>query len=120
MPNTRDMKTKEINEIDSAALEVLPASLRYAETGRSNRERAALEVLRSTGIDVLEAALVAKEALEWGRGRVKRARECVRLGAEEMRRRERTVTFAKAVETALPVFASTCWMHVACFAEVFG
>ncbi|MDO4817490.1 MAG: hypothetical protein Q3986_03580 [Akkermansia sp.] len=73
------MKTKETNEIDSAAL----------------------EVLRSTGIDVLEAALVAKEALECGRGRVKRARECVRLGAEEMRKRERTVTFAKAVETAL-------------------
>ena len=66
-----------------------------------DRERAALEVLRSTGIDVLEAALVAKEALECGRGRVKRARECVRLGAEEMRKRERTVTFVKAVETAL-------------------
>ena len=62
---------------------------------------AALEVLRSTGIDVLEAALVAKEAVECGRGRVKRARECVRLGAEEMRKRERTVTFAKAVGMAL-------------------
>ena len=32
-----------------------------------DREMAALEVLRSTGIDVLEAALVAKEALECGR-----------------------------------------------------
>ena len=59
-------------------------------------ERAALEVLRSTGIDVLKAALVAKEALECERGR-----ECVRLGAEEMRKRERTVTFAKSVEIAL-------------------
>ena len=66
-----------------------------------DKEMAALEVLKLTGIDVLEAALVAKEALQCGRGRVKRARECVRLGAEEMRRRERTVTFAKAVETAL-------------------
>ena len=66
-----------------------------------DREMAALEVLRSTGIDVLEAALVAKAALECGRGRVRRARECVRLGAEEMRKREKTVTFAKAVETAL-------------------
>ena len=66
-----------------------------------DREMAALEVLKSTGVDILEAALVAKEALEYGRGRVKRARECVRLGAEEMRKRERTVTFAKAVETAL-------------------
>ena len=67
----------------------------------TDKEQAALEVLRSTGIDVLEAALVAKEALEWGRGRVRRARECVRLGAEEMRKREKTVTFRKAVEAAL-------------------
>ena len=66
-----------------------------------DRERAALEVLRSTGVDVLEAALVAREALECGRGRVRRARECMRLGAEEMRRREKTVTFRKAVEMAL-------------------
>ena len=90
----------EITDREQAALEVLPASLRSrllcdtprqdAETGRSDREQAALEVLKSTGIDVLEAALVAREALE-----------CVRLGAEEMRKRERTVTFAKAVETAL-------------------
>ena len=71
------------------------------DTEITESERAALEVLKSTGIDVLEAALVAKEALECGRGRVRRARECVRLGAEEMRKRERTVTFRKAVETAL-------------------
>ena len=66
-----------------------------------DREKAALEVLKSTGKDVLEAALVAKEALECGRGRLNRARACIRMGAEELRKRERTVTFAKAVETAL-------------------
>ena len=60
-----------------------------------------MEILRSTGVDVLEAALVAKEALEAGRGRVKRARKCVELGAEELRRREKTVTFERAVEEAL-------------------
>ena len=60
-----------------------------------------MEVLRSTGIDVLEAALVAKEALECGRGRVKRARTCIQLGEELLRQRGRTVTFGKAVETAL-------------------
>ena len=73
----------------------------YAPELRRDKERAALEVLKSTGIDVLEAALVAREALECGRGRVRRARECVRLGAEEMRKREKTVTFRKAVEMAL-------------------
>ena len=66
-----------------------------------DKEMAALEVLKSTGIDVLEAALVAKEALQCGRGRVKRARACIRQGEEQLRMRERTVTFAKAVETAL-------------------
>ena len=66
-----------------------------------DKEMAALEVLRSTGIDVLEAALVAREALARGRGRVKRARACIQLGEEQLRLRERTVTFAKAVETAL-------------------
>ena len=64
-------------------------------------ERAALVVLRKTGIDVLEAALVAKAALESGRGRVKRARACITLGEEQLRLREKTVTFAKAVEAAL-------------------
>ena len=62
---------------------------------------AALEVLRATGIDVLEAALVAKEALVAGRGRVKRARECISAGAEALRAREKTVTFERAVEAAL-------------------
>ena len=66
-----------------------------------DKEMAALEVLNSTGIDVLEAALVAREALARGRGRVKRARACIQLGEEQLRLRERTVTFAKAVETAL-------------------
>lgn len=40
--------------------------------GITETERAALEVLRKTGIDVLEAALVAKEALQRGRGRAQR------------------------------------------------
>lgn len=64
-------------------------------------ERAALEVLRSTGVGVLEAALMAKEALERGRGRVRRARRCLALGEEQLRLQEKTVTFAKAAEEAL-------------------
>ena len=67
----------------------------------NDKIRAVLEVLKSTGVDILEAALVAKEALAAGRGRVKRARACIQAGEEEMRRRERTVTFARAVEAAL-------------------
>ena len=66
-----------------------------------NDELAAIEVLRRTGVNVLEAALVAKEALVAGRGRVTRARECISAGAETLREREKTVTFATAVEAAL-------------------
>ena len=64
-------------------------------------EMAAIEVLKSTGADVLEAALVAKEALRVGRGRVRRAMKCIAAGEEELRRQEKTVTFARAVEAAL-------------------
>ena len=69
----------------------------------SNRddELAAIQVLKQTGINVLEAALVAKEALAKGRGRVKRAMQCIAAGDETLRMRERTVTFARAVEVAL-------------------
>ena len=72
---------------------------------KSNRQTvlAAVEVLRQTGVNVLEAALVAKAALEAGRGRVKRAMTCIAAGEEELRRREKTVTFARAVEEALEV-----------------
>ena len=72
--------------------------------------QAALGVLLSTGIDVLEAALVAKAALEAGGARtseatarraLKRSRKIIALGAEAFRQQERTVTFEKAVEAAL-------------------
>lgn len=67
----------------------------------SSQEQAALAVLKSTKVDILEAALVAKEALEAGRGRVKRARKCIAAGAESLQKQEKTVTFEKAVEAAL-------------------
>lgn len=67
----------------------------------SSQERAALAVLKSTKVDILEAALVAKEALAAGRGRVKRARRCIIAGADSLRRQEKTVTFEKAVVAAL-------------------
>ena len=67
----------------------------------SSQERAALAVLKSTKVDILEAALVAKEALAAGRGRVKRARRCIIAGADSLRRQEKTVTFEKAVAAAL-------------------
>ena len=64
-------------------------------------DQAALAVLRSTGADVLEAALVAKAAMKAGRGSVKRAMKCIAAGAEALRQLERMVTFEKAVEAAL-------------------
>ena len=66
-----------------------------------NEELAAIEVLRQTGVNVVEAALIAKTALEAGRGRVKRAVECITTGVETLRSREKTVTFERAVLEAL-------------------
>ena len=66
-----------------------------------NEELAAIEVLRQTGVDIVEAALIAKTALEAGRGRVKRAVECITTGVETLRSREKTVTFERAVLEAL-------------------
>ena len=68
---------------------------------RKNEELAAIEVLRQTGVNVVEAALIAKTALEAGRGRVKRAVECITTGVETLRSREKTVSFERAVEVAL-------------------
>ena len=64
-------------------------------------DNAALEILRSTGADVLEAALVAKAAMEAARGKVKRALKCIGAGEEALRLQEKTVTFEKAMEAAL-------------------
>ena len=64
-------------------------------------ELAALEVLRSTGADVIEAAIVAKAAMAMGRGKMKRAMKCIEAGEAELKRREKTVTFERAVEVAL-------------------
>ena len=66
-----------------------------------NAELAAIEVLRQTGVDVLEAALIAKSALEAGRGRVKRTLECISAGEKTLKLREKTVSFERAVMEAL-------------------
>ena len=68
---------------------------------RTQKEVAALEVLKGTGVDVLEAALLAKSVLEAGRGRVRRARACIAAGDAALRKNECTVSFARAVAAAL-------------------
>ena len=64
-------------------------------------ELAAIEVLRGTGVDVIDAALLAKEVLSVGRGRLKRARACIVAGEEMLRMREKTVSFERAYLVAL-------------------
>ena len=67
----------------------------------TDTDKAALAVLRSTGINVLEAAILAKEALSTGRGKIRRARRCLEAGSEVLRQQEKTVSFEKSVEAAL-------------------
>lgn len=71
-----------------------------------NEEKAALAVLRGTGVNVLEAALLAREAITTGRGRLKRARRCLQAGEEALRQHEKTVCFNTAVEAALEARAA--------------
>ena len=79
----------------------------------TSEEVAALEILRGTGVNIVEAALVARSALEAGRNKVKRTLKCVALGAEELKRQEKTVSFEKAVAEALAARkerrAGICW-----------
>ena len=67
----------------------------------TEEEYAALIILRGTRTGAIEAALIAKEALEKGHGRVRRARKCLQLGEEELKRQEHTVSFRMAVQAAL-------------------
>ena len=67
----------------------------------TENELAALTVLKSTGNDVMMAAMIAKEALEAGRGKLKRARRCIHAGVAALQQQERTITFEKAVTVAL-------------------
>ena len=67
----------------------------------TENEIAALALLKSSGVEVLEAAQVACRALKIGRGRVKRTLRCLTEGEKALRQQERTVSFQKAVEAAL-------------------
>lgn len=67
----------------------------------TEEEYAALVILRGTGLDVVQVAMLAREALAANRGRVARVRKCLALGAQELQRQERTVSFRRAVEEAL-------------------
>ncbi len=62
----------------------------------TREELAALELLRSTGIGVLDAAQVACAAVRSSGGGVERTMQCIRLGAEEQGRQEHTVSFEVA------------------------
>ena len=64
-------------------------------------EVTAMQVLRNTGINVLEAAMLAKEALTAAHGSLRLAHECIMLGKKEIERRRRTVSFGRAAEAAL-------------------
>lgn len=67
----------------------------------ARQEQAALGILQSTGVSLIEAALIAKTALEAGRGQLKRTQRCIAVGKETLRCQEQTVSFATAVTAAL-------------------
>lgn len=64
--------------------------------GMTSEEQAALTLLRSTGLPLLEAAQVACAAGRVGRGDVTRALRCVALGEHALAAEDQTVAFEKA------------------------
>lgn len=66
-------------------------------------EMAALTLLKRTGVPVLEAAQVACAAIRSCRGSITRVQKCLAAGAEELKQREKTVSFERAVAEALEV-----------------
>lgn len=67
----------------------------------TEEEYAAVIILKNTGVNIIEAALIAKDALAKGRGQLRRVRKCLNAGELELKRQEKTVSFTKAVEAAL-------------------
>lgn len=67
----------------------------------TDNEIAALAMLKSAGVPVLEAAHVACVAFKAGRGRVRRLLKCLAAGEVALRQQEKTVSFEKAVKAAL-------------------
>lgn len=67
----------------------------------TREEQAALEILKSTGISVIEAAMVASEALQRAQRSIRRVRYYLQLGEENAKLLSKTVSFERAVEEAL-------------------
>lgn len=66
----------------------------------SENEMGLLMLLRSLKGDALSIVELGREALRRGRGSIQRARRCLELGEAELRSKEHTVSFLRAVETA--------------------
>lgn len=67
----------------------------------NNKYIAACEILRGTGLDIVDAARLIKEAVEVCGPGLGRIREGIRLAGREIKRREMTVPFGLAVDSCL-------------------
>lgn len=70
----------------------------------TEQEAAALLILRQTGMDIVEVAMIARDALLWTKGRgnrLKRVQKCLIAGNRVLQEEERSVTLQTAIKTAL-------------------
>lgn len=67
----------------------------------TEQEYAAVVILRETGVGVLDAAILVRDTLQQVHGGIKRARKCLHLGKQELRRQSRTISFSRAADEAL-------------------
>lgn len=61
----------------------------------------ALEMLKTLRGNIIDVAIVAKSAWLAGRGKLKRALQCIAMGEKVIREQEKTVSFSKAVDVAI-------------------
>ena len=85
-----DMKK---NRISHTLLAPLPSQGGFSMT---SEELAALELLKSTGLPILEAAQVACAAMRAADGSMDKALRAIQLGADELVKREHTVSLREA------------------------
>lgn len=71
---------------------------------RTEQEVSALTILRQTGMDIVDVAMIARDALLWTKGRgnrLKRVQKCLMLGSRMLQEEERSVTLKTAISRAL-------------------
>ncbi len=71
------------------------------QTNTAEKEKTALAILRASKVDILDAAILARQALALSQGKLRRAYRCLTLGNDQLKATEKTVSFQTAAAEAV-------------------